>query len=1232
MFERRLKTRLAAVLVALFAAAGLAEAQILTGTVTGTVKDAQGGVIPGATVVIVSDSRGTKSTPVVTNGTGDFVVPSVVADSYTVEVTMPSFKTLQRSGIRVSAGERVSVGTLTIEVGGASETVEVKGETPQVQAASGERSFAASAVQAENLPLSGRSFTALVQFTPGVSGTSRLGGGGDSNTMMDGVSTMDTGNNAALLQLNVEAIAEVKVLTSNYQAEYGRSSGLQITAVTKSGTNKFRGSVYDVKRNSDWNSNSWENLANGTAKTVSRATDWGYTLGGPIGKPGGSNKLFFFFSQEWRPRTAGGNITRFRFPTAAERNGDFSQSTDNNGALYNLIRDASTGLPCSSNVVGSANAAGCFQDGGIIGKIPASRLYPIGLNILKMYPMPNCPDACTNLTATSSFNYQTTVPVISYLNNQPAIRFDYQPITALRATVKYAGERQRKQTFPGSLPGFNDTRMHDPVVTTIANNVSYNMNSSTFFEVNYGYARNAVAGCVNIFSNCTSSIPMSPASDKRTSGLGDLPLIFADSQKMDPRYYEYEQLTKLNTPMFQNGTILLPPTFNWGGRVGSAPPNIGYPGFLNYNLTQDLSISMTKVTGHHTVKTGFYNNHSRKAQNRGGGGPGSLSFANSTTNPLDTTFGFANAATGVFSTYTQLSRFMEGSYVSNNTEAYIQDNWKFNRKLTIDAGVRFVRQQPQYDGLGQSSNFLPDKYDPSKAPALYNAGCTITVAPGTACPSANRQAVNPLNNQFMGAGSNILIGTLVPNTGNAMNGIFKAGEGIVYTAYTWPLIAAAPRVGLAYDVSGKQSFVLRGGGGLFFDRPNGNSIYGLVANPPNAYSVTANNGLLQQLNSSGLAVQGAPALTTYEYDAKLPSSAQFNFGVQMALPWSSSFDVEYVAQHGFNLGQTINLNVIDLGSAFLAKNQDPTLASTTPGANAVANDLMRGYKGYGTINQFTQFGFNTYHSIQTSFSRRFAKGFSGQLNYTLGLSQHANAGARLEHDANGNVRLRADQDQANDLLGQADLRRHVFKGNFVWDLPDLKSSNVVLKNVGLVVNDWQLSGVFTGGSGARYSIGYSYQNGGQAVNITGSPDFNGRVVITGDPGSGCSSDQYKQFNTAAFAGPPVGSVGLESGQNYMIGCADHRWDFAIARNIRLPHGRNIQLRGDLFNAFNTVIWDGRNTTMNLQSPTDQTITNPQFNPDGTVVSTRLRPTNAGFGAVNGAMAMRSVQLQFRFMF
>src|SRR5207245_10696141 len=258
----------------------------------------------------------------------------------------------------------------------------------------------------------------------------------------------DTGSNRPLLQMNVESIAEVKILTSGYQAEYGRSSGMQITAVTKSGTNRFRGSVYDVQRNSDWNSNSKLNKLNGTPKATLNEKDFGYSFGGPIGKPGGTNKLFFFYSQEYSPRTGGGDLQTFRFPTAAERAGDFSATLDQNGALYNLIKDPLSPNPCSAS-----NTSGCFQDAGVVGRIPANRLYQTGLNILNLYPLPNA------IQPGVGFNYQTIRPKESILSWQPAVRIDYQPTTKLRATGKYSGWQQRRDVVPGLINGFNDTQM-----------------------------------------------------------------------------------------------------------------------------------------------------------------------------------------------------------------------------------------------------------------------------------------------------------------------------------------------------------------------------------------------------------------------------------------------------------------------------------------------------------------------------------------------------------------------------------------------------------------------------------------------------------------------------------------------------------------------------------------------------------------------------------------------------
>ena len=429
--------------------AELAMAQITTATISGTVRDSTNGAIPGATVTLISETRDTRMPEVLTTASGDFVVPNATADTYTIEVTLQGFKTLRRSGIKVSPGDRAVVSGLTLEVGALSETITVSAAVSLVQAGSAERSFTVLTESVSNLPISNRSFVQLATIAPGVAGTgtnpARLGGGGANNIMMDGISTMDTGSNSVLLQMNVESIEEVKILTSGYQAEYGRSSGLQISAVTKSGSNRFRGSAYSVMRNSNWNSNSKVNILNGDPKEVLHEKDLGYSIGGPIGRPGGHNKLFFFYAHEYAPRTGGGDVVRYRLPTALERQGDFSQSVDNNNSPFPYIKDPLINGTCSA-----ANTTACFQSGGVVGRIPADRLYQTGVNILKMYPMPN--------VTGQPYNYQLTRPAEKLIAWQPAIRLDYTPMPKLRAIFKYSGWNQKNTTIPGTVPGFNDTR------------------------------------------------------------------------------------------------------------------------------------------------------------------------------------------------------------------------------------------------------------------------------------------------------------------------------------------------------------------------------------------------------------------------------------------------------------------------------------------------------------------------------------------------------------------------------------------------------------------------------------------------------------------------------------------------------------------------------------------------------------------------------------------------------
>jgi hypothetical protein len=1211
-------------------------AQVTTASVAGVVKDAQGGVIPGATVVLVSERQGTTSAPVVTNGTGDFVFPTVPADTYTIEVSMSGFKTLRRSGIAVSPGDRVAVGALVIEVGGTNEVVDVKADTPLLQAASGERSFTIGSAQIDNLPIASRTYQAFAALTPGVANNSdRLGGGGGNNYMLDGVVVMDPGNGGPALQVNTETIAEVKVLTSGYQAEYGRASGLQITAVTKSGTNQFRGSAYYVGRNSDWDANSRVNVLNGDPKPVVRQGDMGFTIGGPIGKPGGHNKLFFFYAQEWNPRTQGNNVVRYRMPTALERQGDFSQTYDNNGARYPYIKD-----PLLSGSCNATNQQACFADGGVVGRIPTNRLYSTGLAILNWWPMPNIDGAGL------AYNYQIVRPVEKALGYQPVLRVDYQPLPALRIGAKYEAYGERTQTFLGNLPGFTDARPSKPVTPSMMMTANYNLNPTTYIEATFGHSSEQQEGCAFTSTSgslgpafCTNSIAQSPLSNYKTAGFGDLPLLFPDALVIDPNYHFYQIFQEMQPPYWDGTRLWRAPTFSWGNRIANAPPNTPYPGYFQNGGTYDFSVSVTKIVGRHTLKAGYY--YQSELHNRNGGSGawnGSLSFAQDTvgTNPYDTSFGYANAAIGSFSSYTQVSKYLAGRFVYHQNEGYVQDNWKLNARLTLDYGVRFVNQQPYYDALKQASNFLPDRYDPSAAPALYVATCANGVAP---CSGANRQAMNPLTGEALGPGSSIAIGTLVSGSGDPTNGLVVAGQGIVDTGFKWPAFAAAPRFGLAYDVDGSQRLILRGSFGVFYDRPSANAAgtYNMIGNPPITQTATVRYGQLQTLGSTGLSTVAAPSIQANQYESPLPASVQFNAGVQMVLPWAMRLDASYVGQHAYNQIESVNLNAIDFGTAFLPDAQDPTAApNATPGAASFAatnQDLVRAFPGYAAITQRFYDGWRTYHSVQLSVVRQFSNGFSFGINDTISLSDTGNAPLRLQHDALGAYSIRADQADAQRLFGSNVPQTHVLKANFVWDLPDLQSDAGAMRIVRLLANDWQLSGIWTGASGPAYTVGFTYQNGGSAVNLTGSPDYAARIRLVGDPGSGCSGDVYRQFNTAAFQGPLPNSVGLESGNDYLHGCFQSVLDLAIARNIKLGGSRSVQLRIDMFNAPNAAIVSGRNTTLSLSSPTDPaTALNLPYDAQGNLRSNFSLPKNAGFGVANNYQAARSLQAQIRFSF
>ncbi|MEO8362287.1 MAG: carboxypeptidase regulatory-like domain-containing protein, partial [Vicinamibacteria bacterium] len=561
-YARAFKRATTAIALLVLTALPLA-AQTTSGTVSGTVKDPQGAGMPTAVVTLTSPVTGTVLTAAVSKG-GEFVFASVPPATYTLLVKADGFKPAERTKVVVNAADKLSLGTITIELGGLAETVSVSADVALLQTQSAERSFAVTGDSMQKIAVNGRGFFNMAFLAPGVvaNGVSNTAGvesqnmsangqrPSTNNVTLDGVTDVDTGNNGGpMVAVSVDSVQEVKILTSNYQAEYGRSVGAQVMAVTKSGTRDFHGSLYGYRRSSDLNANTWINghtpgrdlkgnqLPYSIVPPLDQR-DLGYTIGGPVFIPGkfntDKNKLFFFASQEFEHRLNPQTTPqRVRVPTALERAGDFSQTRDNAGNLFPYIRDYTTGLPCSA-----ADTRGCFQDGGVVGRIPASRQYGLGVNILKMYPLPNSDESLSQ-----GFNYFTQ-EATSQPERQDLLRLDWNINPKWRASGKILNNKSDRLLPYGSfvlasnLPDYSVSYLFPRRAYSLS--ASGTLNNTTFVEFTLGYSHNSI-----------DILPDQSNADKFTKtklGLSAFPTLYPGAVQLD-----------------------LPPRFQYGGRVANAP-------------------------------------------------------------------------------------------------------------------------------------------------------------------------------------------------------------------------------------------------------------------------------------------------------------------------------------------------------------------------------------------------------------------------------------------------------------------------------------------------------------------------------------------------------------------------------------------------------------------------------------------------------------------------------------
>jgi hypothetical protein len=1103
-------------------------------------------------------------------------------------VKAKGFKALKRENITLQANDRLTIGAVSLEVGQVDQVVEVTAEAVALKTESAERSDVLVTKQLENIAVNGRSYLALAALTPGVVSTGNFqvaGTGGLGNISangsrmnqnqltLNGISNVDTGNNGdQLATISLDSVQEYRILTGVYQAEYGRSSGAQINVVTKSGTSGFHGSGYYYRRHDSLNANDWLSNRDGRPRKLYRFNNPGYTIGGPVILPGvnkNRDKLFFFWSQEYQDQLQPEGVRRVTVPTDLERQGNFSQSIDRNGnRIY--VKDYTLNRPCHAG-----DTSGCFANN----IIPTNRLYQPGLALMKLLPAPTADKAITR-----DYNLESQIST-SKPRREDLIRIDYNISEKLRFFGHYINNKNSTTTPYGSfvlgsnLPSIPITDARPGKSLGLGLTMLISPTSTNEFTL--GRGRNDI-----LIAPAAGPGPLTRAATGAT-----LPVLYPDAVQDD------------YVPAFSYGGSRIANSNSYG--TGRAP-------FVNFNETWDVIDNFSKVTGGHLLKLGLYLQKSLKDQSPDGNPNGNYNFGDTSQvagrtgeylNPYDTGYGFSNMALGVFDNFEQNNRYYMGKYRYWNAEWYVQDTWKLTRTLTLDYGLRMAWIQPQYEATGLASGFRPENYNPAQAVRLYRpgrdaAGNSIAVDPGTG-------AALPA----------YAIGRVVPNSGNFLNGVVVAGkDGVSKYLMEDRGIHWGPRFGLAWDVTGTQKMVVRTGGGIYYDRYQGNRAFSMTNNPPNAVPARVNYGIASELNS-GVALAAVPNVRSFDPNGEVPTTYNYSFGIQYRLPLDVVLDTSYVGSIARHLQAQINLNAIPYGALFRPENQGIT-----------DRNFIRPFMGLADITYNKADATSNYNSLQVSLNRRMASRLFFGVSYTWSKALTTASG-------DGDF-ARIDTNNRKANYGLADFHRaHNLGINWVYEIPTPEAfGNPALKHT---LGGWQLSGVYMYQTGTPQNISFSIP-GTANETFTGSFTEGARIRLVGDPTAISSKDEYHMINPAAFAPPtrgsaanPLAQIGMEAPNRYFILPGINNWTLSLQKRFRIKEAASLQFRIDAFNAFNHTQFSDIQRTANFNNDAtgrDATITNlPRFE-NGRWVN----PT--GFGAVTTVRDPRIVQLMARLQF
>lgn len=1129
-------------------------------TLRGVVKDPRGELVPNAAVTLISVDRADER-QAKTNNEGAYVFTAVAPGKYNVKVEAPNFKTAT-TDVSIAPTETRSV-DVTLEIGTPSESVTITSEATQIKTDTGERSDTLTAKQIDNLSIIGRSGLELLRILPGVVGPDpgdpnagidrvTFGGGanatanytvngirGQNNSVsIDGSRVVDIGaNNGTMITPNVDMVQEATIKSSNYAAEYG-SGGVQISFTTKGGGKDFHGEIYDYIRPEKLQANDASSRTAGIAKPHTSFSYPGGNIGGPMILPfkdfnKNRDKAFFFVGFEVQRQKPDRGAKFGTVPTQAERNGDFSHSLALNTGQYGNHL-------CPPDTIGWSDCnggGGLGADGGARSPVPNGNFVPyrnaLGAALLNFYPLPNFVPALGTVFASQGRNYASNF-VSPENRTDLKMRFDYKVTDNTNVYLRLARESESDDNPYGIWWGPSSFELPSHLV-------GKNLGKSA---------------AVNITS------VLSPTMTNE--------VVFSASKlKLDYDYSDPSKVSKsalgvqnLKLPWDTSGRAVTPyasvQLISWEANNANMWEPGGLPLFA-INDSYSAHETLSKVYNNHTLKFGGLIERATKVQNLNSDVEGRLEFEAGSARTSGNAF--ANLYSGRINSILQSTNVPVGHYKLWTFEGYGQDSWKLRSNITVEYGVRLAFYPNNTERTGLATVFDAAAYD-------RNVGAFPLNAQGK--PDLSKPN-----------------GFLTFANGQIPKGVFSSN----------PPVYVAPRLNVAWDVFKDGKTVLRGGGGVFYNRVQGNYQYAIQTLAPNKLAIgadswgTANNDItlsnLTQFdpltNNPGPACHCIDAGTSQDRNSnRVPQIITTSLSLARRLPFQNVLEVAYVGTFGRHLPQRVGNNfILDsrtsgmLGNANMA---DPVQRAAVAANSAFFNaqlpfPVYAGNGGGVTLEEFN--GISAYHSMQVTLNRQLGKNLQYFLTYTF--SKALGTTSVNESDGDQIVDPLDARGRSFGILPYD--RTHILNFSYNYDLPKLARGGLDNKFMRGLLNGWQMSGIttyqsgrpmhvkFTGAAtGDRVLFSWFGNNAAAGGNALGASGIAPIVLRNGTTGDTNINGRY--VDPAAFAVPSFGTNGPAQSPFYIRAPTTHNWDVTFFKNFKISETKKLQFRTGFFNVFN----------------------------------------------------------------